>query len=117
MIKKYIFDINDAHKMIVCRNSSGLLHQDEDLPATTTIECIGRERVIHENFYKNNLLHRMLGPAIITYDDDGSVSYAKFYVNGEFIGSNKDGFYALWSMLNEDDRRHISILKYLTMYS
>jgi hypothetical protein len=103
--------------MIVCRNSSGLLHEDGDLPATTTIDHWRGSKVIHENYYKNNLPHRMFGPAVISYDDDGSIIYSKFYVKGLLIGENKEGFWALWSMLSDDDRKHATILKYLVIYS
>jgi len=117
LIKKYTFDINDCQSMIVCRNSSGLLHEDGDLPATTTIDHWRGSKVIHENYYKNNLPHRMFGPAVISYDDDGSIIYSKFYVKGLLIGENKEGFWALWSMLSDDDRKHATILKYLVIYS
>ena len=61
--------------------------------------------------------HRDSGPAIISYDLDGSIECEVFYISGKYLGSDKEGFWALWEILNEVERQASEILKYLSRYS
>ena len=69
--------------------------------------------------WRNELgqLHRDSGPAIISYDLDGSIECEVFYISGKLLGSDKEGFWALWEILDEDGRQAPDILKYLARFS
>jgi antitoxin component YwqK of YwqJK toxin-antitoxin module len=70
-----------------------------------------------EYFYINGKSHRELGPADISYYPDESIALEEFYLNGEFIGRDKKGFWALWDLLNHDQRQKPELLKYLAKFS
>jgi len=63
-------------------------------------------------------LHREDGPAkIVCLLSDGSIHCEEFWINGEFLGNNKKGFWNLWEKLTEDQRQAQSLLKYLAVFS
>jgi hypothetical protein len=66
---------------------------------------------------ENGYLHREDGPAIVWYNSDGSISEGKFSLNGELIGYNEEGFWALWDNLTEEQRKNPELLKYLVRFS
>lgn len=57
------------------------------------------------------------GPAKIRYYPDGSINWEAFYLDGNYLGSNKKGFWRLWDRLDEERRQAPSLLKYLARYS
>ena len=56
-------------------------------------------------------IHREDGPAVIYYYPDGSIKTEAFYINGKFLGTDKEGFWKLWDRLIEDKRQSCEILK------
>lgn len=61
--------------------------------------------------------HREDGPAFVGHYRDGSIFIENFYIDGEFLGAYKKGFWALWEKLTEVERQAPSLLKYLASYS
>ncbi len=69
--------------------------------------------------YRNDAgqLHRYDGPSIICCHPDGWILFEQFWINGECMGSNKDGFWNLWDILSEERRRAPDLLECLARYS
>ncbi len=65
----------------------------------------------------NKEYHRESGPALICYYPDGSIKVENFFLAGKLLGSNKEGFWALWERLTEGGRQAPDILKCLARYS
>jgi hypothetical protein len=61
--------------------------------------------------------HRACGPAYIYYRADSSIVVEMFILNGEFLGTNKKGFWALWDRLDDKKRQNQELLKYLMRLS
>ena len=97
-----------------CRNELHFLHR-EDGPAY--IQYWPGDTVHLESFLINGVYHRYSGPAYICYNLDGSIEWEHFYVDGELLGDDKKGFWALWERLDEEGRRAPDILKCLARYS
>ncbi len=70
-----------------------------------------------EYFYFNGKSHRELGPAVIYYNVDGSIEIEEFWLQGECIGIEKKGFWALWDGLTDKQRNNPEILKCLARFS
>ena len=66
---------------------------------------------------ENGKPHREDGPAIIWYCPDGSIDWEDFYLHGECLGENKEGFWALWNRLDDKKRQNPELLKYLVRFS
>jgi hypothetical protein len=65
---------------------------------------------------EEGLIHREDGPAFTTQYPDGSTSEL-FHFNGEYLGYNGLGFWVLWGMLTEEQRKAPNLLKCLARYS
>jgi len=61
--------------------------------------------------------HRKNGPYYIIYSKEGLVRHCEFSINNRTLGINKYGFWALWEKLNNSERQHTNILKYMVMFS
>jgi antitoxin component YwqK of YwqJK toxin-antitoxin module len=70
-----------------------------------------------KSFYIKGKPHRELGPAFVSYNSDGSIEREDFHLNGDFLGYDKKGFWALWSRLTDDKRNNPEILKCLARFS
>jgi antitoxin component YwqK of YwqJK toxin-antitoxin module len=70
-----------------------------------------------EVFFLYGMRHRIDGPAEISYYEDGSIHHEEWYINGNYLGEEKDGFWGLWDYLDNNEKKHPNILKYLTKYS
>ncbi len=62
-------------------------------------------------------LHRQDGPAQISHYPDHSIEWESFYIDGKFFGYDKQGFWNLWEILDEEGRQAPDILKCLVRYS
>ncbi len=95
------------------KDESGRLHR-EDGPAY--ICHYPDASILQESFYISGVIHRESGPADIFYYPDGS-KHEYFYLAGEYLGVNKEGFWSLWGILTEEGRKDHEILKYLVRFS
>ena len=66
---------------------------------------------------ENGRIHREDGPALAYYHPDGSIEWEIFYLNGQLLDENREGFWKLWDNLTEEQRKVPDILKYLAKYS
>ncbi len=96
------------------KNDAGQPHR-EGGPAHITYEPDGL--IDCEIFYINGYVSRTDGPAIISYYRDGSIYFEEFWIDGEYLGQDKDGFWALWDRLTEEGRNNHNLLRYLARYS
>jgi len=109
--KEYIDSNGDLNKE--WRDERGYLHR-EDGPAAILV-CNDGSR--YEEFWYRGVCKSKIGPAVIEYDSDGSI-LGEEYNDGEFyLGRDEDGFWALWDISDEEERKHASILKLLARYS
>jgi hypothetical protein len=53
-------------------------------------------------------LHRINGPALELQN-----GYKSWYVNGEWLGDNDEGFWALWDTLTDEQKQDPVLLSYL----
>jgi hypothetical protein len=70
-------------------------------------------KVSCEEYYRHGSLHRRDGPAYILYNQNGGINFVKYYVNGFFLGNDTDGFWRLWDILSDMERKDNNILKIL----
>jgi len=42
-----------------------------------------------EGYFKEGILHRLGGPAVIQYTKDGGISSVEYYINGRFYSKTK----------------------------
>ena len=96
------------------RDEDGKLHR-EDGPSIIYHRYGGS--IEWEYFYLNGVLHREFCPAQIWYNEDGSIRGVYFYLHGEYLGENKEGFWAIWDRLTDDKRKNPELLKYLVRFS
>ena len=66
---------------------------------------------------ETGLIHREDGPAQICYNPDGPIEIEYFYVAGESLGYDEEGFWALWEKLTEGQRQAPGIIRYLVKFS
>jgi hypothetical protein len=64
----------------------------------------------NQYWYKDDHLHREDGPAVVT--DIGE----EYYLNGEHLGWEEDGFWNLWKKLSKEQRKNPNLLKYKEEY-
>ena len=69
--------------------------------------------------WRNELhfLHREDGPAVTYHYPDGLIGWEGFYLYGQFLGYDKEGFWAFWDQLTEVERQAPDIIKLLVRYS
>jgi hypothetical protein len=60
-----------------------------------------------EEWWVNNKLHRLNGPAVV--DSDGRQGW---HLNGKYLGLDDEGFWALWDLLDEEQREDEILLKF-----
>jgi hypothetical protein len=96
------------------KNAYGLFYR-EDGPAIICYRSDGS--ISSESFYFEGRPHRELGPAFVSYNSDGSIEREDFHLNGDFLGYDKKGFWALWSRLTDDKRNNPELLKCLARFS
>jgi hypothetical protein len=70
-----------------------------------------------QEFYFNGVPHREYGPSCTFYSYDGSIECDYFYLHGEYLGEDCEGFWALWERLNHEQRKNPELLKCLMRYS
>ncbi len=96
-------------------NKCGDRHR-EDGPAFISTYKDGTIR--REEFWRRGERYNITGPAIIGYNNDGSIFVEHYYLSvSRYLGSDKRGFWGLWDMLNERERKHPSILKLMLRYT
>lgn len=93
---------------------NGLCHR-EDGPSHIIYYKDGSARA--EEYSIEGMYHRLYGPAITWYHHNGSVQLEQFFRNGTYLGDEKEGFWALWENLNDEEKKHPNVLKYLAKYS
>jgi len=108
------YRISDGSSYKEWRNELGLFHR-EDGPAQICYNPDGS--IGWEEFCMDGEYHRESGPALIYYNLDGSIEIGYFYVAGELLGDDEEGFWALWEKLTEVQRQAPDILRYLSRYS
>ena len=62
-------------------------------------------------WYKNDLLHREDGPATMI-----CAMGEEWYLNGENLGCEEEGFWRLWEKLSDEQRKNPNLLKYKEEY-
>lgn len=111
---KYKEDIDSSGRIFKeWRNELGDLHR-EDGPAYIYYYEDGSLSI--EEFRINGMYHRLDGPAQIGRFRDGS-TWENFYIDGEYLGRDKEGFWALWDKLSNQQRQSQALLRYLMRYS
>lgn len=103
----------DGHLNKEWRDERDCFHR-EDGPAIILIFKGGFKS---EEFWYSGICQNKFGPAIIDYNSDGSILREEYRIGRFHLGNNKDGFWALWDILNEEERKHTSVLKLLARYS
>jgi hypothetical protein len=98
------------------RDERGRLHK-EDGPAF--ISTCKDGTIKREEFWCRGRRHNIAGPAITCYNNDGSIFVEHYYINdvSRYLGSDKEGFWVLWDMLNKREREHPSILKLMLRHT
>lgn len=66
--------------------SGNLVHLNICNDDIRTMFTYRNDDIISCHHYKNEFLHSVDGPAIITYDDDGCITDNQWYINGLYIG-------------------------------
>jgi antitoxin component YwqK of YwqJK toxin-antitoxin module len=131
MSKKFYVDgvLHRNHKpakIVFCENGSieqeefyvhGKLHRDPGLGPAKIVYHKNWGTIMFASFFTNGLRHREDGPSVINYSRDGSICMELFHLDGKFIGNDKEGFWALWDSLNEEERKNPKILNMLSIYS
>jgi hypothetical protein len=70
-----------------------------------------------EIFLSKSIRNRRDGPAAIWYNGDGTIAFENYYIYGKHLGRDKTGFWNLWDVINEEERKHPNILTLLSRYS
>ena len=60
-----------------------------------------------KRWYKDGRCHREDGPAVECADG------CTWYVRGEYLGDDDDGFWELWDLLTDEQRANPTLLKHL----
>jgi hypothetical protein len=68
-----------------------------------------------EEYYRHGSLHRRDGAAIISYSKLGKINDEIFQISF-YLGVGKNGFWALWDRLDEDERMHPNIVWTMARY-
>jgi hypothetical protein len=90
----------------------GLLHR-EDGPASISYYPDGL--ISLEEYYRHGSLHRRDGAAIISYSKLGKINDEIFQVTS-YLGVGKNGFWALWDLLDENERMHPNVVWTMARY-
>jgi len=70
-----------------------------------------------KRWYKKGKMHRDDGPAVLHINiDDGSLISFSWYLEGKFLGYEREGFFKFFSKLDEEKKVNKNILKYLAKY-
>ena len=60
-----------------------------------------------KEWWLNGMLHRLNGPAV------DRPNRQLWYMNGKYLGSNDEGFWALWERLTDEQKKDPILLTYL----
>ena len=95
------------------RNENGFFHRKF---APAYIIYYPDSSIEWEQFFMDGKIHREDGPALVKYLTDGSIGSEAFYFDGKPVGYDKQGFWAFWDRLTEEQRQAPSLLRYLMRY-
>ena len=95
----------------------GKLHRDPGLGPAKIVYNKHWGTIMFTSFFNNGLRHREDGPSVINYSGDGSICMEWFYLDGKFIGNDKEGFWGLWDKLSHKKRQNKNLLKLLVRFS
>jgi hypothetical protein len=84
----------------VWRNRKGILHRTNG-PAAEYADG-------SKEWWVKGRIHRIDGPAV-----EWSNNHKEWWVEGKCLGHNKEGFWALWGCLSDEDRANPTLLSYL----
>ncbi len=76
-------------------------------------------KIIDIIYYEEGKINRLNGPASSYFHYKGDLLFVveHYFIKGNYIGSDKDGFWALWDLLDDDGRSSQNMLNLLAKYS
>ena len=85
---------SDGSKIYMWYNEQGKRHRENDLPGVIWYRDNGF--IFRKEWCQHGMMHRIDGPAVICYDEDGKISKQCWYLNGEECTEEK-----YWEKLKE----------------